>query len=198
MDKVQKELLDTYFRKRRPIAMSMEYGFSAEELKYLVDNGTLDFNKLLPMEQLSVNPDVAVRFKFTLRGMDSNEIVRVLVSYPRLYMYMNLDNLSGAGMADLINKRPELVNRLPKSRLDGSHISYVLRMHPELIDHLPIAKMKGYEIYILLSSKPQLIDKVDLNKIEWDYLEMLTDEHPKIAPMLKPYMDKIIFDHNDL
>jgi len=161
MDKAQKQLVDTYFRKRKLAndnGMEMARGYAdvtdyadefglyhKYEMKYLVDANRLDLNH------------------------EHIDMVRpFIMTYPEYADKLDYDSFASFNSeeaAELIVLRPELITkfnlkRLFRREIDGpvwkSEVSYILENHPELIKYFPVHEFQPALVRDLVKHTPEL------------------------------------------
>lgn len=143
MDKEQKQLIKTYFRKRDIAANHEEMGRHAEytgyELDFAIKNNLINFNDIKP-----------------------NSIANALRIKPELIDYFKnrLDELNRYNISNILNSQPQLItyfeNRL--NELNKWNIINILKVQPELIDYFidRLNELDKWDIALIITKQPQL------------------------------------------
>ena len=149
MDKVQKQLLDSYYRKREIATGDITYGMFGER------GGIQPYELLELINSNRVNP----------KKVSGNNISELLKYNPKLYYQENinqyLEKMSLGNISNLIQNRPEFMDMIDKryiNRLQSDSISLIVGKHPELIDRFDMNSLKLSDITKLLVKQPQFID----------------------------------------
>jgi arsenate reductase-like glutaredoxin family protein len=162
MDKAQKQLVDTYFRKREIAAGESGYGYpdsgegiKSHELFYMIKN-----NKLNPQKINS--------------GSFGNQIAALINKDPRLYQDKDvqpyLNHLNIYNKANILSNHPEFINK------------------PEFGDI--INDLKGDSIEVILEKQPELLNRFDLNKLNVSNIINILAEQPHLVEM--PIFEKAL------
>lgn len=147
MDKAQKQLVNTYIRKRELATGESSYGYGQYsddmnirpyELLYLIKNGIVNEDKI---EGYNISDLILMNKK--------------LYYDPDVKPFLN--KITGGGIAQIIIKYPEFVNIFDFENLNPTSASVVLEEKPELINRYDINKMKESELLEILAKQPQLI-----------------------------------------
>jgi hypothetical protein len=129
MDKSQKQLVDTYFRKRQ-IAMreSYDYVLRTWELAYMANN-----NMIIPGMGLH---------------LDDSQTAALLMKSPQaapaLTDYIDDLNFNSMLTMEVLVRQPSLIKYFDVSRLDYDDMSTIIMHHPDLLDHFDIESIDKY------------------------------------------------------
>jgi hypothetical protein len=179
MDKAQKELIKTYYRKRDIAAKQQDgYDFKFYEIsEYAIDN------KIMTPEYVINN--------FTISS--------VLTRKPNLAKYFSNYSLSPNALDIILKDEPKLIiyfeNQLKK--LDKNHIYSIIAHAPELLNHPFFSKHKDYlpwnYIGILLSRNPEYINMYEhrLDEISDEYVAMIIRFRKSLFPYFKDRIPKL-------
>ncbi len=213
MNKKQKELVDTYFRKRTILSERDYRDFEFHENEYLINNNKKPIIRGLTDEELNffINP------KSLIRKLETNDdeflrdsfITYFLIFRPNFINYIPVNNLGGMSIAILLKKHPQfidklpvhnlggfsvgqiikhqptLVDKLPLDYLDGWDLRQIILREPTLVEKLPINKLGGHDIINILSEIPSLIDKLPIENLSILEIEYLLEYYPKFRPIFK-------------
>lgn len=198
MDKAQKSLVDTYFRKRKIAGeQDSRYKYYDYETAYLVINDMYDVSKVTHNDMVSLiihQPKVIT--KFDLSELNDMEIMEILFEHHNLIDYFKpyLSKItSGGDIKNVILTLGEydLTKYFDLSKLKKIDITHILVHRPELIDVLKpyIDDLNAFNIITILKSQPKLIDslKLELYKLNEVMIYGLLLRYPQ----LKPYFDNI-------
>jgi len=144
MDKGQKQLLDTYFRKRQ-IAMreSLEYELRIWELSYMANHDMIKPGMALHLDDsqtaaiLMRSPQAAPALTEYINDLNYNSMLsmEVIVRHPELIKYFELERLDYDDMVTIIIKHPELLSYFDKHINDiaGYYgVESIIKHHPNL------------------------------------------------------------------
>jgi hypothetical protein len=153
MDKTQKQLLDTYIRKRELAAGENGYGYpdsgygiKSHELLYMLRNNKLNYGK-------------------TMSGSFGSQIAALINKDPQLFhdkdIQPYLHHLSNNHMANILSNHPEFIN-LPEfsniiDELEGGSIETILKKQPELLNRFDLNKLNVDKIINILAEQPHLV-----------------------------------------
>jgi len=158
MDKVQKQLLDSYFRKREIATGDYSYGMFGES------GGIMPYELLELISSNRVNP----------KKVSGNNISELLKYDPKLYnnekFIPYLEKMSLANISNLIQHRPEFIDIIDEryiDRLQSDSISLIIQKNPNLINRFNLNQMKISDITKLLVKQPQFIGifEASINKM---------------------------------
>lgn len=213
MDKRQKQLIDTYIRKRSIASWDSDhYPRTLKELQYMQANGydlgntsyvegiLLDpsqFNqKYLGIRDLSFillhRPELIDRSDVS--GLPTTNKVNILVKYPQYFDQFNAHNFAGYEIATILSAQPELVGKFTKqelAELDAYDVINALSEQPTLITYLNVGKLGSYEKAELLMGRPELINKFYVSDISSYAVVRLLIKHPH----LYRYFSHLKFDY---
>ena len=181
MNKAQKQLLDTYFRKRK---MAIEIGrmdYNRYELVYLMANDKkIDFGKLNAENIVWVlrhYPQKIDEVDLKKLRKQTPKIKRILVDHPSFYDRLNAElNLT--------------------AEFDGRDISMLLIDAPELINKLDTTKLQGYALTDVIVYNPGLVpilaERGNLDSLIMKNVRDILATHPDLLP----YFEEHIRSHN--
>lgn len=192
MDKVQKELLGTYFRKRNIIGNNDPRSRTHIEVEYILkhpesfDIENIRFSKLAWLNDVIKHPEIInkldlqyndYRFKYW-----ESEILKYV---PELIDLMDIGNIRKDQLIEILKIRPELIKKIPKENLEDIRpyeLEDLLMKVPSLADYFDLDKIKNeYVIMELVKKRTELAKKLDLNKITTTYIFMsLIKERPEV------------------
>lgn len=187
MDKTQKQLLDTYFRKRdiaNGQGNNWHHRFQIYEVIYMLKNEMYD----------KVNPN----------KLDGTDIVEILIKEPSLISVLKhyLKNLNISRVKDLLAVRPEYVQYFPQNarspllKLNEHSIYKLLLAQPSLIKSLipeQIMHLMTPHVIEILAAHPETLDDLMMHVRRFDSedLAIVLVKQPSLAERLKPFMSKI-------
>jgi hypothetical protein len=165
MDKTQKQLLDTYIRKRI-IANDFDYN-DITEVTYLLNNNYKiilnQFSYLNIVHLLIKHPEFITKLNYRdikkLDDVDYIESIFYLLSKDKIdYILKNIDYniLSNDTIKDIIIRFPNYIENINITKLTGNYIGTILGYHPDLIKYFDLDKLTNYNIRNLLVLQPQL------------------------------------------
>jgi hypothetical protein len=196
MDKAQKQLVDTYFRKR---AMATEQGsgmhFHPYEINYELKTGAKDINNLPRKTLVSMLINFPQWFDKVERPniLNDFELGVLLSAQPQLIDKFKPERIHVLGdtpIAIILSKQPQLVDRFDLSVLDHKDIADILSNQPSLYDKLGSNKFDHIDIAKVLEKQPSLADKFNLDLLDHLDLIMILNDQPELRDKLKPYMYK--------
>jgi hypothetical protein len=213
MDKGQKQLLDTYLRKR-DITQSQgdnwRYKYRLYETIYMLKNemyDKVDPNKLDGSditEILIKEPSLISVLKYYLKKLNVSRVKELLQVHPEFIQYMQqnarspLLKLNEHSIYKLLLAQPTLIKSLTPEQimhLMTPHVIEILTAHPETLDDLMmhVRRFDSEDLAIVLIKQPELAEKLKpfMNKIDKVTAKMLAMN----VPELKPYMDSIKRDN---
>ena len=159
MDKVQKQLIDTYYRKRN-IGIHYYRVLEGYEIVYAllhdikIDTNLIRTNKLAII--VAKYPEIITKLKTDI--FDTSHITDMLAKEQglELYKYFDLDRLSTRQIVDLLYNRQEYADILDLSKLSSDNIRLLLRYRPNLITKLDLTKLDSSEIEDIVFHQPSL------------------------------------------
>ena len=215
MDKKQKELIKTYYRKRNIASETNDlYEFENYEV-----NDFIIKNKLIPYDKINTtdiskfianNPDLINYFKNRLGKLSPNGISLILFKQPQLIDYFKdrLSELSSYNVSVILSNQPQLIdyfkNRLDK--LSPNDIILILSDKPELGEYFKdrlnnkdkehgYEEFRYFEIKELLEAKPELAKYFDKNKffkeLDDDFIFELLYKHPQVIGYFKDRLGEL-------
>jgi hypothetical protein len=213
MDKGQKQLLDTYLRKR-DIANGQgndwHHRFQIYEVIYMLKNEMYDKvnpNKIDGSDMVEIlikEPSLISLFKHYLKNLNISRIKDLLQVHPEFVQYMPqnarspLLKLNEHSIYKLLLAQPILIKSLTPEQimhLMTPHVIEILTAHPETLDDLMmhVRRFDSEDLAIVLIKRPELAEKLKpyMNKIDKVTAKMLAMN----VPELKPYMDNIKRDN---
>jgi hypothetical protein len=223
MDKAQKSLIDTYFRKRKISANeSYEYNYQPYEINnYTINSNLVDINEKtisgkhfrnMVLDNPKMIPFLAERINFT--HIDKGYFAQILEDKPELFEVLGkyLYNYHGFDkyILDMMIDQPILIEKF-SDRFDdfnGEMVAQLLIKYSENDDILKKIKnyaydlkfFWGFEIYNVLITKPNLYPYFSeyFHKIKPPQLTMLMQNHHELIEPLKSELKRLsdmeIFD----
>lgn len=112
MDKLQKQLLDTYLRKRTKANATgmVSQGFELYEAKHILDKNIL----------------------IDLNSFDSYLIEELIIDYPEIISKIDINNLNTSFVVDLVSADPTLINKVDLRNWDYNSVYSLVFRRPEL------------------------------------------------------------------
>jgi len=154
MDKTQKQLIDTYFRKREIAAGESGYGYpdSGEGIK--------------PYELLYMIKNNKINQEKTMSDSFGNHIAALINKDPRLYQdkdvmpYLNHLNINHK--TNILSNHPEFIDK-PEfeniiNDLKGNSIEVILEKQPELLNRFDLSKLDTGNLINILAEQPHLVE----------------------------------------
>lgn len=207
MDKRQKELVDTYFRKRK-IATSQN-GFGPDEdyeLDYLLRTNAIDPATIKASNMIFVfqhYPQLVDKLNLDVFKVHSRYYLTYILGH--MPQYFDLLNsklnlkyiLYDSDVEDILLINPQVVEKLNLKSIVGDELVNVLNINSNLTKELlpnlktltanNLSMLNDDAIFSLLFYAPQFITLLDLRKLPPRYIEVLLNARP----LLKPYFDKL-------
>jgi hypothetical protein len=188
MNKKQKELVDTYFRKR-DILSKRDYGdFEFHENEYLINNKKKPIIRGLNDEELNflVNP------KSLIRKLETNDdeflrdkfITYFLIFHPNFIDYLPVNDLGSMNIGILLKKHPQLIDKLPVRNLGGFSVGQIIKHQPTLVDKLPLNYLDGWDLRQIILREPTLVEKLPINKLDGRDIIYILSEIPSLIDNL--------------
>jgi len=195
MEKLHKELFDTYFRKRSKegnyLIGATRHPYTEYELKTFTSMGLLNDENISMIQKIVIDPSIiesqglggfisqysewdmtemiisypSMCQFFPLNKINGPNISRILIHHPKLYVYFNLGLVKGLALARLLSRHPKMVNMVDVSGLQTNEIYTLLARQPELYDNLDVDKLDRHEVVNLLQDVPILAYKFDLGRV---------------------------------
>jgi hypothetical protein len=221
MDKSQRQLIDTYFRKRAIANEEVKYTQHEEyELNYMIKNN-YGIDNLVSGDILYIilsKGSIPPMLDKLLNRLNSNDKSEILKKHPELIDRIDTENLDQFDIGHIITKRPELINFFAKDlpRLTSSTIYGILSDQPELhtyfhpsrinsgeaqwligkypdimIDYYGLANFDQDNIANILTRKPSLHKLFDLDRLDERGLVKVLRYSPELIDILKPYLHKL-------
>ena len=169
MDKSQKGLVDTYFRKRGIAnVQNKEYEFEGYEILYLINN----------------------KIPFDFSTLKAGTIADILVKQPSLVNKLDLSKLSyeESNSFDTIFRinyilkyQPQLIDYFDMSGFDEYNITDLLINQPLLIDKVNLSNLNDENITDLLIAQPKLINRLDLSILDDKHISEILKKQPQLA-----------------
>ena len=164
MDKEQKQLIRTYFRKRNIATNTGSGEYAGYELDFGVRNNIINPNDI---------------------KLNAHGIVNLITKYPHLISYFEnrLDELEGYNIVQILKKQPQLITYFKDrlNELDGVDISELLKSQPKLINYFKNILNDLYvtDISMILKNQPKLINyfKNRLNELDEDDISLILRFH---------------------
>jgi len=190
MDKAQKQLVDTYFRKRKiAVELTNNEGERLNELKpYEMRCGLIsgiladyDFTYNSKWELIDKHPELLN--KFDIKSLGRTMMSVLLVSHPEFLdafkPYFN--QFWGEDIARVLKNHPQFINAFDLSKLNNYDIREILRNQPQLNNKLNTSRLTSWDVAEILSNKPELADRFDLTKLNGGEIESLIRNQPQFA-----------------
>lgn len=216
MDKSQRQLIDTYFRKRRIAAKENSvYNLESFELIYSLENNILSVNDLKDNEIsrcLIKRPDLfeKINSEKDLNEMDFYYIKEIMISRPELIELFDFKKIieyhnfsawnSGEQLVQLLVAYPELINKFPKNIFSNSMVKDLITNQPKLlnifINRIESERWNANSIVDILNTFPKLKDRFKYAYLSPDDRLYLLYYKPQLVDKLfkfygKDHMDKI-------
>jgi len=201
MDKAQKQLIDSYFRKRKIAndagGLSYKSQLKNHELKYFLRNGMMSINdighNLQKFSFISDNPEM-LNIKNVIDGVDNRMLSQLIRSDKKIFNYISPERLAtfdNNNLQVILPTNPQFIKYFDKSKFNQHVISDIIFHNPKdadkYIDLLGLEKFDGATIASWLSNRPEWIDKFDLNKLSDGQLDALMNTQPELKPILSKY-----------
>lgn len=144
MDKAQKELIKTYYRKRM-FSINQEY-YSPYEMKYGIDNQLIDVDKSVAEIKtkdiafiLKDQPDLIEYFKSRLYELGEHSVGIILGSQPGLvgYFKKQIEDMSDYTLINVLRQQPQIHKHFfDINEFDEDDLKYIYDSIPQLKKHL--------------------------------------------------------------
>ena len=196
MDKAQKQLIDTYFRKRKlatEVGSGMHY--YPYELSYQILSGQKDINQFPRKTIVSILSKYPQWFDKVNKPDTFNdfEIGVILSEQPQLFNKFNparLRALDDTAIALILQKQPQSADRFDLTDFSHWDAAKIVAEQPQLLNKFNIDKFNGYDINTILEKQPQFVDYFDLNKLQpLEFIQILHAQ-PQLKDKFYPYMYK--------
>jgi len=217
MDKAQKQLVDTYFRKRK-IASDIDYddggdegspySFRNYEIRYTVINSnmTLNANMLETLfggndKEHENDEDLYNPYPYyqknkrfvNLNKVDDSGLVFLLQHWFKDYISMitpeKLNSLPGKDIALIISYNPNAVKNFDLNKLNSADIPIVLSRQYGLGNYFDLNRMDTKDAVSLFSKRPYLIKNYDTTRFSGEETRQLASKEYNLIPFLD--MNKI-------
>jgi hypothetical protein len=179
MDKQQKELILTYFRKRILSGNGGPTNWSQYETSYILNHSNLfdiekiKFTWVKWLDDLIKHPENFDKYNFQYNDerfahIDQAEAIKF---FPRFIELMDVENFSNYKIRNILIDRPGLISKMPSHKLkelDEYDLQNIFYVHPELAryDVFDFSKVNHpYILSSLLTLFPELGKKIDIKKI---------------------------------
>lgn len=148
MDKVQKQLIDTYIRKRGIAnVQNIQYEFETYEILYLINNNIpFDLSTLRAGTIAGIlvkQPSLVNKLDLSKLSYEKNNsvdriysIIYILKHQPQLFNYFDISNFDGYNIAELLIAQPLLIDKVDISILNDENIVDILKQQPKLSPQL--------------------------------------------------------------
>ena len=163
MNKKQKQLIDTYFRKRE-IAVGVSFvDFEQYENVFLMMQGKkpiigeISDNAL----DLIMNPHNINNLKHHINELSGYDVSKILIYHPFLIDDLPIETLNQYDISYILNNQPSLVHKLPVETLNSYNVSRILLTNSSLVDDLPLENMDNDDIRYLLKYRSYLWSKFE-------------------------------------
>jgi len=193
MDKSQKELIKTYYRKRG-IAVKQnfsQYNFKNYEYSsYALKNNLIDLSNLKDDEIINILVNEPSMIHTLDKDFNNLDIAKILNGQPKLIDYFKdkLSDLEGGQIGFIISRQPQLIKYFENDldKLDGDRIEFVLRFQPQLFDYFKdyLGKLGPRSIISLLytHTEPPFTDLIKDRVGTFDARDIsnLLEKHPEL------------------
>lgn len=154
MDKRQKELIDTYLRKRDIAGKgSNSYGHKKYEIAYLIMNDMYDISRIrfvirFIIPSLIISQPKLVG-KFDLSKLNDIEIMEILfahhylIDYFKPYLFKINDGDDIANVISTLSEYDDLIKYFDLSKLTNENINQILKYTPTLAKYFPNYNSNG-------------------------------------------------------
>lgn len=178
MDKAQKQLIDTYFRKRSiAVPQNSRLSWMNRELMYMIDNA-IPFNL-----KILAGPGFVMAIKKNPSWMNKE------------YLKYFEDKLNVDDVEEILLAQPELMEWFKsffdtKSVRDSALIANIIIKYPEYANKFDLKNIGAYNTFVLLMKMPELVKKVDLTTITQSKnavknIDNILERQPQLAKYLK-------------
>lgn len=220
MNKKQKQLIETYFRKREIVVNYKNTSLTEVENIFLIGQGKKpiivriedwvlkriekepNFIKNLDIDNLSsrnigdiltTQPLVIDYLNSVIDKVESEDITRIILNSPEFIKKFDISKIDGPEIPSVIIKYPKLINYLDLNKMSGFGVSYVLIEKPNYIKKLGgvTHKMLGYFVMTVLKHQPTLVDFLDIKKMDGDKISNLLTSQPTLIDKLNPILDRL-------
>jgi hypothetical protein len=201
MDKNQKELISTYFRKRDIINNKQPYNkWSCLEFDFItshpeffnIENMSFSYSSII--DEIIKHPESIENYNFKkddYRLISHKE--EILKYIPKLIPYLNLENVHTSEFIDALYFRPELIKIIPEDKKKdiekSTDLENLILHHPKLGYFFNLKSINEPEILkqIIIKS-PSLANKLNLTHLRWYDMFTLLQQNPELSNYLN-------FDH---
>ena len=202
MDKRQKQLIDTYIRKRTiASAQSDRYTRTLKELQYMQSNGynlgEISHNESVLLDPslydqndyygttslttlLSQIPELIAKTDISKLNAYNRELI--ILKQPQYFDAVNANDFTPHHIYAMILAHPSLVSKFTKEQLDSIEYYYIpmlLIAHPELLQYFDSNKIEGYRKIDIIAARPELLEKMDLSNVSPYYIAQLISKSPQ-------------------
>jgi hypothetical protein len=207
MDKRQKQLVDTYIRKRSIASeQSDRYARTLKELQYMKLAG-YEVGKLNYPEYTMLNPSLFDQKNFSsnmtaqlamqvpeiMNKVDFNALhnfdrADIIIKFPEYFDKCNKGDFTMYNIRDIIISHPQLITKFSKEDIglfNSYDIKNVILKQPSLLPYFNLSGFNSYDISDMLMDKPELITKLDVSSLSSYNVFGLLIKHPQLYPYLK-------------
>lgn len=166
MDKLQKQLLDSYIRKRKISLDSVGDVFTNYELVYLLSNDyriRTNYHGTELILFLRKYPEMINKLnEYELNDLYRNKYISIMLydnnkeSNNIIVNSLDLNKVTKYDLKFVLYYVPELINKVDINRFDNNEIEWFLMYRPELINNFDLSKLNNLNIYNILNKQPQL------------------------------------------
>lgn len=190
MDKNQKSLVDTYFRKRNIAAQQNNsyYELSKVEVEYSLNNNINLNYDLLDGSRLA---DIVLNYphlipKINLSLINQDYVSEIVSEQPKqLNLFIDRAyDIDGDNITYIVEKQPQLLHRFKLSNLDSGNISKIITKHIDLIDFFDISNFESGDISRVVSTHPELINKFNMNVMTSTGIAIILSNQPQLIKYL--------------
>lgn len=194
MDKGQKELIQTYFRKRNVVIGDKTMNREKYETEYIlkhpemfdIDSITLGSTRWL--DDLIKHPDKFEYYNFEKndKRFENWNIDEILKYFPQLLPLVNIDEISNFKLVDVLRTNSKLIKYIPKERLDlfnEYHKKELLIKDPDLFSEyfdINIISQDSSAVIEILMKSPKMGRIMDLTHLDRFDFFTIFKRKPKI------------------
>lgn len=166
MDKTQKQLFNTYIRKRQIAIDSNGNSWNEFELIYLLSNDYniktgLYYNDLIQFIQ--ANPNLFTKLnEVELNSLYKTGSISGILNYNGIIInreileHIDLDKIYNKDLAAVLFYAPDFINKIDVNRFTNDNIEWILKYKPSLINYFDLSKLNIFNIHNILDARPEL------------------------------------------
>lgn len=166
MDKAQKQLFDTYLRKRKIAINSVNDQYKEYELIYLLNNyhnintGLFNTDLILFIRKF---PQLFNKLSdYELNSLyKTNSISSILYDYNEhgnsiILNSLDLNKVSAYDLKFVLYYAPKFIEKIDVNKINNVDMEWILSFIPKLINYFDLSKLNIFNIYNILNKQPQL------------------------------------------